>query len=625
MALVPIRMAGGPRWLALALVALLMSSGCFGTSAPSTGAETDGPALDRSKWIPEEVVWDTSGLYSRPLGERVYEAFPPELIEVGSHDGTRIAVAMWRPDVPDGQQVPVILDAGPYWSPPMTELPADDRDKQVFVEEFVPRGYAYGHVAVRGTAASGGCMEFFSENAQKDLDAVVTYFGTQAWSNGNVALMGKSYDGTTAWMAATFGNPHLKTIVPESGLTSVYDHSFRNGTVWTPGLVFHGFYWAPRAITRTVGGHGDGPTAELCREALEGVVANLETGITGDRETTGPWSDYWQVRDFRQSVLENYRGSVFLVHGLQDWRVPPHMAFPFINELAARGNDVKILLGQWDHDHPDDPGLGEHKRWDYAEMLLRWFDRYLYENKTVDTGPRVHVEDLRSNWRTEDAWPPADVNWTTYHLGEDRLSAEPTAPGQRALYGPWGVAASNVWPPVLLADIGTTNVTRSALEHWAATGPLRKELRFAGSAQLHVTVTPTSPEGGRVYAEIVDVGPWWHFEPVAHAVLDLRYYDGGYERHTLTPGEPVVAKMEFFPADVVIPAGHQLAIRIVAGNGYSEHRASHGWGYPSHLVDVNADQPVPPPIVLSWGGGGSVAKLPVLVRDVDDGTYAGQP
>ena len=31
--------------------------------------------------------------------------------------------------------------------------------------------------------------------------------GTQDWSNGNVGMIGKSYDGSTPWEAAMYGNP----------------------------------------------------------------------------------------------------------------------------------------------------------------------------------------------------------------------------------------------------------------------------------------------------------------------------------------------------------------------------------------------------------------------------------
>ena len=39
---------------------------------------------------------------------------------------------------------------------------------------------------------------------QRGIDAAVTWLGTQTWSNGNVGIIGKSYDGSTPWQAATF-------------------------------------------------------------------------------------------------------------------------------------------------------------------------------------------------------------------------------------------------------------------------------------------------------------------------------------------------------------------------------------------------------------------------------------
>ncbi|GIT11767.1 MAG: hypothetical protein CM1200mP32_12600 [Methanobacteriota archaeon] len=52
-------------------------------------------------------------------------------------------------------------------------------------------------------------------NAEKlGFDPAVSWLGSQNWSNGKVAMFGKSYDGSTPWQAAMFGNDYLATIVP---------------------------------------------------------------------------------------------------------------------------------------------------------------------------------------------------------------------------------------------------------------------------------------------------------------------------------------------------------------------------------------------------------------------------
>ena len=81
---------------------------------------------------------------------------------------------------------------------------------KILIENMVPHGYAVAQVSVFGTGMSNHCMDFMGLSEQMGIDAAVTWLGTQEWSNGNVGIIGKSYDGTTPWQAAMFGNPHLE-------------------------------------------------------------------------------------------------------------------------------------------------------------------------------------------------------------------------------------------------------------------------------------------------------------------------------------------------------------------------------------------------------------------------------
>lgn len=576
--------------LMLALLAGSALAGCLAPAQPLGNSALPG-------WIPRDVVWNITGDYSVPLEEGLLGVLPVEKLTFPSFDGTRISAAVLRPDVPEGVKVPVVLDIGPYFGDSIEVFGNRSRDL------FVKHGFAYGHVAVRGTSSSGGCMEFFSLDEQKDMDATVTHFGTLPWSNGNVGLFGGSYDGTTQWMAAMFGNPHLKTIVPLAALTSIYDHQMRNGTSWGGGPIFEAIYWefGFDTMSRTP---EDKVANAACPEAYRGMAAGPYSTVTGDFDGVGPLAGYWQERDFTERIRQNYRGSVFLVHGLEDWRVPPSMAFPFVTELQQQGIEVKVLLGQWWHDSPDRASRHDSVRWDFAEVLLRWLDKQLYE-RPQPTGPVVDVEDDLGHWRTEATWPPADAGWTQLYLGDGKLEREPTADGERVLEDPVNAAG--------LLRMG------SPLEYRASLGRVPKELRFAGMPTLHATFVPLSPEGGRVYAELVDVGWYGDAKVVGHAVMDLRYHAGGHERQQLTPGQPVLAKMQFFPLDVVIPPGHELVLRIVGGNGYAPQRDRFA------ELDSFVPSPTPLPITLQWGGDKSTLVLPEIVRDVGTGKYPGQP
>ena len=78
--------------------------------------------------------------------------------------------------------------------------------------------------------------------------------------------------------------------------------------------------------------------------------------------------DYWAERYFLDRVLENYKGSVYLIQGMHDWNVDPHMAVPTINRLIDAGIEARGLFGQWDHDYPDRPvQLDDRSTWVVAE------------------------------------------------------------------------------------------------------------------------------------------------------------------------------------------------------------------------------------------------------------------
>ena len=99
----------------------------------------------------------------------------------------------------------------------------------MIIDQILPHGYAFAQVSVTGTGRSNHCMDLMGTAEQLGNDAAVSWLGSQDWSNGNVAMIGKSYDGSTPWQAAMFGNEHLKTIVPISGLIGVKELMWKNG------------------------------------------------------------------------------------------------------------------------------------------------------------------------------------------------------------------------------------------------------------------------------------------------------------------------------------------------------------------------------------------------------------
>ena len=160
-----------------------------------------------------------------------FKALPQEVVEVPSKvDGRPQQIGFIRPDAPAGYRAPVIVHASSYHSRDLKD--ADIAACARFLtENFVQHGYAVALVPTRGVGDTDGCPNMFGAIERSDLDDALTWLGTQPWSNGNVAMYGISYSGSTPWVAAATGNPHLKTIVPASGVNDLFDLALGAGTL----------------------------------------------------------------------------------------------------------------------------------------------------------------------------------------------------------------------------------------------------------------------------------------------------------------------------------------------------------------------------------------------------------
>src|SRR5437763_3023972 len=94
---------------------------------------------------------------------------------------------------------------------------------------WVPRGYVRVWADVVGTGNSGGCWDYGGTAEKVTGYDVVEWIAKQPWSDGKVAMIGGSYEGTTAWATAVMHPPHLTTIVPEAAIGGWYDDAFSGG------------------------------------------------------------------------------------------------------------------------------------------------------------------------------------------------------------------------------------------------------------------------------------------------------------------------------------------------------------------------------------------------------------
>ena len=467
--------------------------------------------------------------------------------EGGAAPNGLISLAVWRPNVPEGVTVPVIAEIGPYFQEASVQTPTIEVPGswlgQMIIDQLLPHGYAFAQISVSGTGRSNHCMDLMGTAEQLGNDAAVRWLGEQGWSNGAVALIGKSYDGSTPWQAAMFGSEHdyLKTIVPISGLIGVKELMWRNGSAEARAPIMH------NGVYGSYGIDGDEEDYQnICPDYLIGPGTGMSAYIFGS-EVAG---SYWEERYFLDRVLEHYTGSVYLIQGMHDWNVDPHMAVPTMNALIDAGIEAKGLFGQWDHDYPDRPvqlndrsdlgGRGgeafpEMVRFDWMQDLLEWFDYYL-RNQGPQPGQWIEIQSNQGSWRLEDRYPPADLDVMELTLGGDMTLVE---------------GGLTVFPDASSGPV------------WMSE-PLNETLYLAGVPRVHVDVTTTTV-GGQLYALLEDCNPEDSCIHIGHAIMDLRYHAGGDEVQTWLPlVESINAKMEFMPLDAEVPSGHTLRLSFAS-------------------------------------------------------------
>ncbi len=517
----------------------------------------------------------------------------------------RVAVDIVRPREPAqaGHKIPVIMDASPYYSccgrGNESQIKTYDDNGNIvqaplyYDNFFVPRGYATVLVDLAGTDRSDGCVDIGGPSDVTSAKAVVDWLNGRAkgysaragghkvaagWADGDVGMIGKSWDGTIANGVAATGVRGLKTIVDISGISSWYDYYFHQGAPLQDG---------PEWLSDLV--ESDSAHADCAAEQQK---------IIDGSPRTGDWTPFWNARDYVKDAGK-VRASVFAVQGMQDLNVRTKHFGQWWTALAAHGVERKVWLSQTGHVDPFD-----YRRTAWVPTLQRWFDHYLLG---VDNGiqrePMADIERSVDHWTTDKVWPAPGTHDTSLVLGPTSTAGLGTlattghaAPGSTESF----TDDPNLWEEDWATAVDTPTAAKTAF----TTGVLKKDLRISGGGTVTVTATSTTTSA-HLSAVLVDLGPQTirdylgggegittlstrscygdstpgdsacyldtaaDTENVDHNVFSRGWADLGHYKSLahgvpLTPGKPYTMTVQLAATDHVVPAGHRLAL-IVAG------------------------------------------------------------
>jgi X-Pro dipeptidyl-peptidase len=501
-----------------------------------------------------------------PATTNRYQALPMETSMIPTRGGD-VYVEVIRPDVPPGTQVPVILTYTPY---------------QLFLESaddglagfFVPKGYARALAHVVGTGNSGGCWDYGGARERASGYDLVEWLGTRPWSNGRVGMVGGSYDGTTANMAAVENPPHLATIVPEVSISEWYGYAYHDGVrYWlmdpgqrqgaiideqgfdTPIAFDLGLALAP-PLNPIDPDYGDRLVERLCPEGDK--IIHVMQGY----ESEPDFDAFWRERSYIADA-ERVDVPVLVQSGWRDYNVKFSESTRWFEALP---DDVPsmLIMDQVDHGTPSDPAF----RW--QTLLHAWFDQYLYGFDTkVKQQPRVRSKANDGVIRDDAAWPPAGARPVPLYLRPGSgLSSQP------GLAGPVGTYTDTVRTTESDA-LNTRGSTGELL--WFETAPLRRDLRIAGEPRVELLAT-SSATSTHFTTVLFDLGPPTTAAPqceyaspvdactMGRGFLNARYRNGREQGQDLVPGQPYRATVRFLGNDWVVKAGHRIGLAVMGSN-----------------------------------------------------------
>lgn len=466
-----------------------------------------------------------------------------------------IYVTMTRPRAGD-TKVPVILTVTPYGTLGRS-LPST----------WVRRGYAIVVADVLGTGNSGGCWDYGGLREQQSTRELVEWLGTRAWSNGRVGMIGGSYNGTTANMAAASGGvPHLATIVPQVAISDWYSYSYGDGVRYaasdpgqnqglvideqgldTPLTFDFGFAILPPAP----GGAPDGLERRLLDRACPDASKVLHT-----MKAYQPSPDkdaFWAERDYL-SRASDVAVPVLVQGGWRDWNVKRSESVRWFDALKV----PKMLV-------MDDIAHGVAGGGTNFEVLLHaWFDHYLWGyNTNIESQPSVVSVTNDKVVHRDASWPPPGTQNSVINLFEQNRIGDPTI--------------INTGATTESSALNSLSLGGSPDAVWFTSGPLVSDVRISGAPTLSVTAS-TAGTSTHLTPVMFDLGPSTDPTPrcnfastvsactISRGFLDVRHRDSLQAGSDITPLQPWNATVRFIDTDYVLKAGHRLGVALMNSN-----------------------------------------------------------
>ncbi|AIE86748.1 X-Pro dipeptidyl-peptidase family protein [Fimbriimonas ginsengisoli Gsoil 348] len=568
----------------------------FGMATAEFGMSSDGTVVGMD--VPGQklrmVADGWSGIYTDPfatypeLSAPTYKVRHLPTQRMKTRDGVELVQEVY---VPEGEgRFPVVFERTPY----------DRATPAAGADFYVRRGYAYVAQDCRGRTDSGGEWDPFVHELKDGYDAL-DWIAKQPWCDGNIGMIGGSYDGFVQWAAAASHHPALKCIVPQVSppLDAMHNLPYDNGIFFLYGDIWWGKIVRNKnsdmstvlASLPNPNGFKTLPLSKADDATLGYDVPFFDKWLerTSLKDWDG-WNFYGELKDVKIPALH--------ISGWWDGdEIGTNMNWEAMRKLGRKNQ--WLIYGPWTHFFNSSTKLGDTDYGDSAmidldTLYIRWFDTWLkHKDVGIDKIPKVQAFVTGANhWVKLPDWPSPAASVRTLFLssegpanglhGKGRLLAKPAAHQKPTEYT-YDPSVAVIPPAIMKVDPSkaSTKLDRSdgkdlvsfysdpMVRATAITGPFEVELRFK-----------TSARDTDFIVALLDVDEKGVLRVIGQSGKLRASYIGGFDRpRPLTPGRTYFAKIKPWDTAHEFKPGHRFGL-MIAPTGFPMFSRNLGTGEP---------------------------------------------
>lgn len=458
-------------------------------------------------------------------------------VRITTRDGAKLFTVVVAPKT-QSKPLPIMLVRTPYG----VNQNLRPGPIPIAYAELAKDGYTFVFQDARGTGRSEG--KFVMNGALHDpkadpngVDEATDTYDTIDWlvknipnNNGRVGVMGVSYPGWLAGIAALSNHPALKAVSPQAPMTDTWmgDDFFHQGAFrqsfgveYATAMEWSRQVPSPLKINRY--DRYDWYLQFLTLKEL-GARNGIDTLASWRGFKTHPaWDAYWQAKAM-QKVWTVPNVAVLNVGGYWDQEdvLGPQEAYRTLEKAdGKRWNH--IVLGPWFHggwagratDAFGPMKFGSDVGLYYRANIERpWFANWLHGDGTATFSEAYLFEVQGNTWRTFDAWPPREATASKLYLHADGVLSfdAPTALAKTSYTSdprrPVPYIARPVdgtrWRQWLVEDQRFVH-NRPDVVSWES-APLEKDVVIAGDVTARLFASTTGRDADWV-VKLIDVYP----------------------------------------------------------------------------------------------------------------------